>query len=575
MPKIIIKHLTGTKANQLESFELPFDAITFGRNTNCQVNYDPEKEDLVSRNHLKITPQGEDAFLLTDLNSSNGTFVNDKQVTEPVTLNAGDTVQLGKGGPKFIFELDPPPAAKKTREAGSFSDSKSTRENERQAQSGETRTKTAEPKKQGIGHETLERRIHETETTTRRKMINISAGIFTVIALVVGYFVYQGQVDKQEMLNTVGSSLTAVKSDQDKQLAEMKASASMSAADISRLYGSSTVLIETSWKLIHVQTGKQIGHKKDCHRNSKNACITDPKEPLPVYIYIADNDSIEPFLDLESDTPIGGSSIGSGFVVQENGFILTNRHVATGWHTSYTKLPLPGIIRRCADNGCKDDKQLADKEHTLVKKSLSKWVPIDSKMLGGKLLQGKNAEGRNDYLDITFPRTNLRVPARLARISDTADVALIKVDVPQALHFVQMDATTPVSAGEQITVMGYPEISPNLFVKVDSQDPFNRKGEVRIIPEPTITTGNIGKVLNSSANITSDSISVYISEMGDAYQLTVNATGAGNSGGPVFNDKGRVIGIFTSMKQEQGTIITFAVPIAHGLDIMGIQKAIE
>ncbi len=123
--------------------------------------------------------------------------------------------------------------------------------------------------------------------------------------------------------------------------------------------------------------------------------------------------------------------------------------------------------------------------------------------------------------------------------------------------------------------MGYPAISPELYVKVDSLDPLNRKGEIRTIPEPTITTGVIGKVLSSSANITSDSISGYVSEMGDAYQLTVNATGPGNSGGPVFNDKGRVIGIFTSMKQQQGTMITFAVPIKHALDIMGIKKTIE
>ncbi len=430
MPKIIIKHLTGTKANQPESFELPFDAITFGRNTNCQVSYDPEKEDLVSRNHLKITPQGE-AFLLTDLNSSNGTFVNDKQVTtEPVTLNAGDTVQLGKGGPKFIFELDPPPAAKKTREAESFSDSKSTRES--QTQSGETRTKTAEPKKQGIGHETLERRIHETETTTRRKMINISAGIFTIIALVVGYFVYQGHESKQELLGAKEQLETNITT-QAKQLAEMKTNAPMSAADISRLYGPSTVLIETSWKLIHVQTGKQIYHLRDCPRNSKNRCIT--KETLPVYIYNADSQSIEPFLDLDSGDPVGGSAVGSGFVVQDNGSILTNRHVAASWHARYDSFPMPGIVRQCSNNKCKD--VLIEGNEPLAR-TLVNWVPFEAKMLGGKPVQGKNAEGRHDILEVTFPKTKLRIPARLARISDTVDVALIKVDIPQTLQPIQI-----------------------------------------------------------------------------------------------------------------------------------------
>ncbi len=83
------------------------------------------------------------------------------------------------------------------------------------------------------------------------------------------------------------------------------------------------------------------------------------------------------------------------------------------------------------------------------------------------------------------------------------------------------------------------------------------------------------KYFTSSANRVSSSVSEYLSLIGDAYQLTVNATGPGNSGGPVFNDKGHVIGIFTSMRQQQGTTITFAVPITHGLDIMGIQKTIQ
>lgn len=564
MPKIIIKHLTGTKANQLESFELPFDAITFGRNTNCQVNYEPEKEDLVSRNHLKITPQGEAAFLLTDLNSSNGTFVNDKQVTEPLTLNAGDTVQLGKGGPKFIFELDPPPAAKKTREAGSFSDSKSTRENERQAQSGETRTKTAEPKKQGIGHETLERRIHETETTTRRKMINISAGIFTVIALVVGYFVYQGHESKQELLGAKEQLETNL-STQARQLEEMKASAPMSAAEIARQFGSATVFIESSWKLIDVESGKQFYHRIECIKVvTKKPCVNLP-------IYVRSGEHIEPLLTLSpNNLPIGAISTGSGFVAKDDGFILTNRHVAAGWQSTYTRHSLPGYVR-CVDNSCKDS--IIQEDDPLVNK-LYRWVPSESFMVE-QLSQGKAAEGRHDYLDVTFPKTTLRFPARLVRVSSTADVALIKVDAPQLLQATQLDAVTPVSAGDQVTVMGYPAISPDVIHKSDSQDPLKRRGELRSIPEPTITAGNVGKVFGNLTGNSPDSKGEFYNYMGNSYQLTINATGAGNSGGPVFNDKGNVIGIFTSSRQLQGTMITFATPIKYGIDIMSIQRTIE
>lgn len=564
MPKIVIKHLTGVKAGQVESFELPFDAVTFGRSTDCQVAYDPLKEDLVSRNHLKITPQGEDAFLLTDLNSSNGTLVNDKQVTDPITLYHGDIVQLGKGGgPKLMFELDPPPAAGKTREVQSIAESKSTREAENQAQSGEMRTKSTEPRKQGIGHETFERRIKETETTTRRKMINISAGIFTVIVLVAGYFVYQSQADKQEVLDTVGSSLTTLKSDQAKQLAEMKANAPMSGSEIARLYGPSTVLIETSWKLVHVQSGSQVYHAAICVKKNPNGecAVARPK-------YKMENGTIQPVLNYESGYPIGGAGSGSGFVVQDKGFILTNRHVVAGWETKYP-LPFPGVLEICEGKHC-ENIPIQGNEPRL---SIPDWIP--SEAFGKNPLSGKVVHGKYDYLEVTFPKTSHRIPANLVRVSDTADVALIKVDVPQSLQATQLDATTTVSSGDQITVMGYPGISPEVLVRLDSQDFLNQRGEVRTIPEPTVTIGNIGKVFSNTANKPSDVVTEYLSMAGDSYQLTVNATGPGNSGGPVFNDKGYVIGIFTAGIQQGGTMITFAVPIKHGLEIMGIQKTIN
>lgn len=48
----------------------------------------------VSRQHAKIKLEG-DAFRLYDLGSANGTFVNDKQVAEPVTLAENDLVRFG------------------------------------------------------------------------------------------------------------------------------------------------------------------------------------------------------------------------------------------------------------------------------------------------------------------------------------------------------------------------------------------------------------------------------------------------------------------------------------------------
>jgi S1-C subfamily serine protease len=61
--------------------------------------------------------------------------------------------------------------------------------------------------------------------------------------------------------------------------------------------------------------------------------------------------------------------------------------------------------------------------------------------------------------------------------------------------------------------------------------------------------------------------------MGDAFQLSVQATGAGNSGGPVFNDAGQVVGIFTYSVSDRGSEKVFlAIPIKHVNDLIEPQQ---
>jgi serine protease Do len=183
---------------------------------------------------------------------------------------------------------------------------------------------------------------------------------------------------------------------------------------------------------------------------------------------------------------------------------------------------------------------------------------------------GKTLDGRNDYLDITFAKNRLRVPGRLTRVSDEADVAMVKLDLPQSVHKVELnDNYSSIRPGDPITVMGYPSVSPPVYGIVASRDPFSSGQSAHIIPDPTISIGNIARVIRGQST---PSVSEAIeSSMGDAYQLTVNSTGAGNSGGPVFDEHGHAVGIFTSSIRSDA-MITFAVPIRYGMDLMGINK---
>ncbi len=112
MERIVIKHQTGSKAKQTEYFSLAdFKEITFGRGHTVKVKYARDSDHLVvSRRHARITHDGNNPgqFLLIDLNSRNGTFVNKSRISSPYRLHQGDLVQLGPGGPVFVFELDPP-----------------------------------------------------------------------------------------------------------------------------------------------------------------------------------------------------------------------------------------------------------------------------------------------------------------------------------------------------------------------------------------------------------------------------------------------------------------------------------
>jgi S1-C subfamily serine protease len=49
-------------------------------------------------------------------------------------------------------------------------------------------------------------------------------------------------------------------------------------------------------------------------------------------------------------------------------------------------------------------------------------------------------------------------------------------------------------------------------------------------------------------------------------------TGPGNSGGPVFNAEGKVIGLITFLRQSSGVTFTYAVRIRHGRALLSPQQ---
>lgn len=112
MPSILIRHLSGGRSDQVDSFPSDsYEELVAGRDPLAKIRFDAREADLVSRQHAKIVRDIENptAFRLIDLQSRNGTFVNQRRVYGSTYLNHNDRIQLGPSGPEFSFELDPPP----------------------------------------------------------------------------------------------------------------------------------------------------------------------------------------------------------------------------------------------------------------------------------------------------------------------------------------------------------------------------------------------------------------------------------------------------------------------------------
>jgi S1-C subfamily serine protease len=82
------------------SVEFPGPQIFIGRDPGCELPLGGNTSQSVSWRHAQVhlTPEG--AFV-TDLQSSNGTFVNGVRVDKAARLRQGDQISLGKKGPKL------------------------------------------------------------------------------------------------------------------------------------------------------------------------------------------------------------------------------------------------------------------------------------------------------------------------------------------------------------------------------------------------------------------------------------------------------------------------------------------
>ena len=487
--QIIIRHIAGAKINRIDPFALADTTeITFGREPSSTVAFDSPKDDVVSRRHavLRIKHDGAvPSFSIEDLKSSNGTFVNGERISSEQELLPDDTVEFGKGGPRFTFDVQPRPESMAARtRVMSVIDATATHALSNTAVTSAVTlvpsSDTQSGKKAGIGKNTVMMMLSD----ERKKTSQVWMG---ALAAVVAFFLVGGgvlywnsmrtaervQLEAQQQSQMQAEKVRAEASNAAKQLTQQ---IGMPPGEIVQKYGNSTVWINFTWRLFDKETGRPIFHKRYAFD------VGGQKRSLPAYFKVGGK--IIPWFTTEdeehSNYEIKGTASGSGFVVSENGFILTNKHVAAGWMVRNEP------ERYLAPYSVQDAviiTPVAKKKPVLEVVSLKnlptdirRWIPGEE----GAILFGKDANfisssmaqdnatpsnsaslfGKNEILDVRFPGSGLSINATLVRQSTLADAALIKIDSPQALTPIEIaNSEDNLKVGERVIVLGYPGIS--------------------------------------------------------------------------------------------------------------------
>jgi serine protease Do len=588
--RIVIRHLSGSKANQIEQFDLDgLQELTFGRDPGNKVAYDLQRDDAVSRRHaaIRIRNDKDLYFRIADLNSSNGTFLNGERIAAEVELLPEDVVELGEGGPKFTFDVQPRPAnmpartrsmtalgaidAAATRVVAASTQATATVEHaavsDTKQRAAPTPAATAALAKVPVGRLTIQRMLFEERRNVGRIWGAALAAVL-VVAGAGGLWIFRhgqnvaGELQKQVVAQAANTE--SVKSEAASALARQ---AGLTSTDIKRL-GDATVYVDNVWQLYDWSTNRPLYQKMAKFDGNW----------LPAYVRM-DDGTIVRWLTLEQNKDdiykaVGKRQSGSGFVVGDQGFILTNKHVAAGWASRYEDFRIydwrDGVVYNLDERRNRVTQRVNDVH------SLTGWVPES----GGYVFEASYPRlisdgqrrffGRNEVLTVQFPGTRIEFNANLLRTSIDADIAEVKIDTPQPLSKLDLADDNSVSIGDKIILLGYPDVSQGTIAVQQSNEGGIIRNKVVNIPEPTVTQGIVSKMPTRKDKRDDGGVTTY-GTIGDMYQLDIFA-GPGDSGGPILNTSGKVIALL-SLGSASAEHVSFAVPVSYVRELLQPQRS--
>src|ERR1700678_2256917 len=208
---------------------------------------------------------------------------------------------------------------------------------------------------------------------------------------------------------------------------------------------------------------------------------------------------------------------GTGFVASANGQILTNHHVAEPWWQN-------DELKEMLDQGLE---------------------PVVAEMTA------------------YFPGVPRGIAINTEKISSAADVAIVKGNISELgiKQIALADGPGSAVSGGPVVLLGYPTALGAILARAGAETlqsiaPATKADPKRVVEDlarrnlirPVTTQGHIGDVLPDKI--------VYDAQ-----------TTSGGSGGPLFNNEGKVIGINFPMVREFGGS-NFAIPVGYGKSLL-------
>lgn len=394
--KAQLRYLSGARTGQVDVFTKAY--IALGRHPLSDARFDADRDLEVSSQHAAILRQG-DQFILRDLGSRNGTFVNGKPVTGDVPLEDGAVIGFGRKGPSVEFHVidrNAPPDPVTDGLRSSAQHLASSREQIRAVAAPATAAGHQAPGRPN----TSVRIAAEVSRQTRhlRRATKVLLGLLVVTAAGLGWIEWNGARSTREVaaLQARADSLTHAAQELltrfQSELQNVRAALQESQAEAARLRTALGTAGSSGDTAAVARLRTQLDSVEARQRGLSDAAAVDYRE-----ISQRNVDAVALIVVKFSDVEVFS---GTAFAVDSEGTLVTNKHVLAG--EDGTRRPL-GIAVKFAGS--------------------EQWF------------QG-----------------------RLLGVADSADVGVLKVDIrggtPRIAGFAT--ATSPVQRGDPVAIVGYP-----------------------------------------------------------------------------------------------------------------------